>query len=120
MWQTFAPDGTTLTGSGTYLVNGLVRFELAPGAFNPAGIDNIGDKADARPGLAVLTVQYSDGSAGILVVSCHLVGTPDSVFEGITATKGFSDFWNRQAPVGGGTGANANRTVFHVVPGEED
>jgi hypothetical protein len=29
----------------------------------------------------------SDGSDGVLTVSCHLVGTSDAVFEGITATK---------------------------------
>ena len=57
-----------------------------------------------------MSIDYSDGSRGILVVSCHLAGTPDSVFEGITASKGFVDFWNREAPVDGRDG---NRTVFH-------
>ena len=62
-------------------------------------------------GLAVLRIQYSDGERGILVVSCHLAGTPDSVFEGITASKGFVDYFNSQAPI---PGVDANRTLFHV------
>ncbi len=68
-------------------------------------------------GLVVLSIAYDDdGSRGILVVSCHLVGTPDSVFEGITAPKGFVDFWNREAPAGG---VDANRTVFHILSTED-
>jgi len=107
---------TTARGgsSGTYRVTGLVRFEVAPGTF-PASVDAIGNAADFRSGLAVLRIEYSDGSHGILVVSCHGAGTPDSVFEGITASKDFVDFWSRVAPSGTPTGANANRTAFHVV-----
>ena len=100
----------TVCASGTYRVRRLVRFELAPGTPNPANTDQI-DEGQASAGLAVLSISYSDGDKGILVVSCHLVGTPDSVFEGITATKGIVDFWNREAPA---PGVNANRTVFHV------
>lgn len=118
-WQTFSGSSPcpcnstatgTPTGSGTYEVTGLVRWEVAPGT---PGLphDNIGDPADSRAGLAVLRVAYSDGSRGVLVVSCHLVGTPNSVFEGITASKGFADYWNREAPA---PGVDANRTVFHV------
>jgi len=33
------------------------------------------------------------------------------VFEGVTASKGFVSYWNRQAPV---DGVDANRTLFHV------
>ena len=62
-------------------------------------------------GLAVLRVAYSDGSQGTLTVSCQLNGTPTWVFEGITATKGIADFYNRVAPV---PGVDANRTVFHT------
>ncbi len=100
-------------GSGTYVVTGLVRWEEAPGTF-PATVDNIGDPADFRSGLAVLRIEYSDGSHGILVVSCHGAGTPNTVFEGITASKGFVDYWNRVPPSGTPTGANANRTAFHL------
>lgn len=111
---------TTASGSssGTYHVTGLVSFEQAPGTF-PGAADAIGSPADFRAGLAVLGIEYSDGSHGILVASCHGAGTPDSVFEGITASKDFADFWNRLAPSGTPTGANANRTSFHVVSDEE-
>ena len=112
---------TTARGgsSGTYRVTGLVSFEVAPGTF-PASVDAIGNAADFRSGLAVLRIEYSDGSHGILVVSCHGAGTPDSVFEGITASKDFVDFWSRVAPSGTPTGANANRTAFHVVNDDDE
>ena len=106
---------TTASGSssGTYDVTGLVRWEEAPGTF-PGTTDNIGSAANFRPGLAVLRIEYNDGSHGILVVSCHGAGTPNSVFEGVTASKDFVDFWQRVAPAGGPSGPNANRTSFHL------
>ncbi len=106
--------------SGTYRVTALVSWLVAPGTVpSPPLNDKItGHAEDARAGLAVLRVAYSDGSDGILVVSCHLpVGSPDSIFEGITASKGFVDFWNREGPTGGPSGANENRTQFHVLRG---
>ncbi len=108
-WNIF-PSAGDATG-GTYKVTGFVNFTLAPGTLPLALIDLIGNAADARAGLVVLRISYSDGSEGVLVVSCHLSGTPNSVFEGITVSKGFTDFWNRVAPV---DGVNTNRTVFHV------
>ncbi len=109
-WNSF-PSAGDATG-GTYKVTGFVSFTVAPGDFG-TGIDLIGNAADARAGLAVLRISYSDGSEGVLVISCHLPsGTPSSVLEGITASKGFVDYWNRVAPT---PGVNAgNRTVFHV------
>ena len=117
-WTTFNPSDT-LTGSGTYRVTGLVSFTLAPGT-PPLPNDNIGNRADNRAGLAILTIVYSDRSKGTLVVSCHLVGTSDAVFEGITATKGFVDYWNREAPPT--PPGDANRTTFHIIAenGDED
>jgi hypothetical protein len=110
-WATSGPSGTA---SGTFTVTGLVRFEVAPGSLPPAFVDNIGDSANTRSGLAILRVKYSDGSKGTLVVSCHQpVGSPSGIFEGITATKGFVGFHERVPPV---PGVNANRTLFHVVP----
>ncbi len=100
--------------AGTYIVTGLVRWEAAPGTF-PATADNIGNPGDFSPGLAVLRIEYSDGSHGILVLSCHGAGTPDTVFEGVTASKDFVDYWNRVPPSGTPTGPNANRTAFHFV-----
>jgi hypothetical protein len=111
-WTTFAPDGTTATGSGSYSVTGFVSFTLAPGT-PPLPHDNIGNLADNRAGLLIVGIHYADGSDGTLTVSCHLVGTPDSVFEGATATKGFVDYWNREAPPA--PPGNANRTTFHVL-----
>ena len=90
-WTTSSPTGA-VTGSGTYQVTDLVRFDLAPGA--------IGDPT-VHAGLAVLQIAYSDGEEGVLVVSCHLPGTPDSVAEGISATKGFVNYWRGFMSVGG-------------------
>ncbi len=109
-WKTFNSAGE-VTASGTYKVTGFVSFTVAPGALDPReDIDLIGNLADARAGLAVLSISYSDGSKGVLVISCRLGATP-SVFEGITASKGFTDFWNRVAPA---AAVDANRTLFHV------
>ncbi len=109
-WATSGPSGTA---SGTFTVTGLVKFTVAPGSLPPGVVDNISDPADARSGLVILNVKYSDGSRGTLTVSCTLpVGTPSGVFEGITATKGFVDFHDRLPPV---PGVDANRTQFHIV-----
>jgi len=111
-WTTRAPDGKTVTGSGSYKAIGFVTFTVGPGTA-PLPNDTIGKPADQRAGLLVLRIRYSDGSKGTLTVSCHLVGTPDSVFEGVTATKAFVDYWNRAAPPA--PPGNANRTNFHVL-----
>jgi hypothetical protein len=116
-WTIVTAGGSS---TGSYVVTGLVRWEQAPGTF-PASVDNIGNPGDFRPGLAVLRIKYSDGSHGILVVSCHGAGTPDTVFEGITASKDFVDYWNRVPPSGTPAGENANRTAFHLLKeGESD
>jgi len=100
--------------SGTYEVTGLVRWERAP--FPPGNpsmprIDLIDDGVPST-GLAVLRITYNDGERGILVVSCTgVTATPPNLFEGITASRGFVDYWNRVAPAGG---VDANRTLFHV------
>lgn len=109
-WATFDKNGVP-TGSGTYEVTGFVNFHVAPGT-PPLPHDNIGNLADNRAGLLVVQIAYDDGSDGVLVVSCHLVGTPDGVFEGITASKGFVDYRNPEAPV---PGVDGNRTTFHII-----
>ena len=111
-WTTYAPDGTTVTGNGTYRVQQLVRFDLAPG-FNTAGlIDNIpgatGDLSDNRAGLLFVRIAYSDGSKGVLVFSCGLDGSPASIFEGVTASKGYTDYWNSLPGL----------TLFHLLSQE--
>lgn len=115
-WETQNQVGVT-TGNGRYKVTGLVRWDVAPGTL-PLPNDNIGAREDARGGLVVLSIRYSDESRGILVVSCHLAGTPDSVFEGITASKGFVDYFNPELPPL--PPGDANRTVFHVVSDDDD
>jgi hypothetical protein len=110
-WTTYATNGTTVTGSGSYTVEGFVSFILAPGT-PPLPHDNIGNLADNRAGLLVLRIAYSHGSDGTLIVSCHLVGTSDAVFEGVTASKGYVDYWNRVAPV---ANVDGNRTTFHIL-----
>ncbi len=113
-WITFSPTGTE-TGRGTYQVTRLIRFELAPGTLvGTPVIDNITNKETARGGLAAFAIRYSDGTRGVLFVSCHLPsGAPAAVFEGVTASKGFVDFWSRVAPV---PMVDGNRTVFHSLP----
>ncbi len=76
-WQTFDPSGNA-TARGTYQVTGFVSFTVAPGTSRLPN-DNIGNIKDQRGGLLFVTIQYSDGSPGVLAVSCDLLGTPDSV-----------------------------------------
>ncbi len=110
----WATSGRSGTASGTFTVTGLVRFDVAPGSLPTGFVDNIGAPANTRSGLAILRIKYSDGSEGTLVVSCDQpVGSPSGLFEGITATKGYVDFWDRVPPV---PGVDANRTLFHVIP----
>jgi len=109
-WAVFAAGALTPSATGTYVVTGLVRWDLAPGTF-PARVDAVDDVTEAHGGLAVLRVEFSDGSHGVLTVSCHFNGTPDSVFVGVRVTKGYVDYWNGTVPIGG---VDANRTAFHV------
>ena len=101
----------TPSASGTYEVMGLVRFDEGPGTLVGSGLtDTIGDIEDASAGLAVLTIQYSDGDRGILVISCNFTG--DLVFEGVTASKGSADYWNREAAE---FSPGENLTEFHIA-----
>ncbi len=118
-WQTFDSLGNS-TGSGTYRVTRLVRFVLAPGSLSGT-IDDIAPISTIRAGLVEFAIQYLDSNGnpisgpngrGFLFVSCHLPGTPNSVFEGITATMGFTEFWSRVPPA---AGVDGNRTNFHLL-----
>ena len=113
-WITYAPNGTTVTGNGTYRVQQLVRFDVAPGVMTAGTVDNIpgakGDLTDNRAGLLFVRIAYSDGSKGVLVVSCQLDGSPAAIFEGITASKGYTDYWNPQ---------QGNITLFHILSQDE-
>ena len=115
-WETFSPGPNSLpTGSGTYKVTRLVRFTLAnctvPTCVSGfGGTDLVLPESQARAGLAVLEIKYSDESRGVLVVSCALNGTPPSVFEGIVASKDSVEFWN-QNPFN----PASNATIFHKI-----
>jgi|SRR5712691_3898172 len=111
-WQTFSSSNVP-TGSGTYEVTGLVRWDEAPGRGVRPQTDLIDPSDPQSPGLAILRIEYSDGSHGILVVSCIFARfDPAAIFEGITASKGFVDYWNRVHSV---PGVDANRTLFHIL-----
>jgi hypothetical protein len=120
-WVT-ATKGGTVTGRGTYRVTGLVSFDFAPGDFALTGlIDGIGNAADARAGLAVMRVGYSDGAKGTLVVVCSLgppAGTPANVIEGTTAIKGFVDYADPVFPTD--SSPLTGNTLFHVIHEREE
>lgn len=94
--------------AGTYEVDRFVGFVLAPGTIPVA--DCIGSVADTRAGRLTVSIVFSDGSEGVLELGCRLAGSPASVMEGITATKGFVTFWNHEEPA---AGVDGNRTLFH-------
>jgi hypothetical protein len=93
-------------------------------------VDAIGNLADTRAGLAVLTVHYSADVAhnipaenGILVVSCNIAG-PAPVIEGSTATKGVVDYADPFFPISAAQQNPAlfntyGNTLFHVMPNED-
>lgn len=110
-WSTFSPTGAEI-GTGRYEVSRLLAWERAPGQ-PPLPNDAIGDRSDESAGLVVLRIRYSDGSRGVLTVSCHLNQTTSAIFEGVTATKGPVDYWNKETPPT--PPADANRTIFHVM-----
>ena len=121
-WKTFAPGDGVVAGMGTYEVTELISWDEAAGTLPGILVDNIGDAADARAGLVYLSIEYSDGSQGVLVVSCRLGGgpgpaSPPEIMEGITASKGTVIFWDRQAAV---PVPSDNLTVFHIVPDDDD
>ncbi len=110
-WRTFDAAGAS-TASGTYEVKELVRFEFASfQSPTPVFVDNVGDVNERANGTAVLRIEYSDGSQGVLTVGCHGPAAPPGIFEGIATTKGFKTYYAVQAPV---AGVDANRTIFHV------
>jgi hypothetical protein len=101
------------SGSGDFTVTELLSWVVAPGTFPPGlTCDAIGDPADIRAGLAKLRVSYSNGETGVLTISCHLFGTPDCVYEGITTTMRYEDFTFPEPPA---PGVDANRNAFHIV-----
>lgn len=109
-WETFSgcPAACVSTGSGTYTVTSLVRWEFDTFQLLVLN-DLIGP--NAANGTAVLQIRYSDGSKGTLGIGCHGPGASDGIVEGVIATKGFETYWDAAVPV---AGVNENRTVFHI------
>jgi hypothetical protein len=101
------------TGGGTYRVTELLYWEGAPGMPNPNGIDRIGPIEAFRAGLALFRVAYADGQAGVLVVSCRILGSPSTMFEGVIASRGAGFYWNRGEPKTLPQ-PSANFTAFHA------
>ncbi len=95
-WETRDASGA-MTGSGNYTVIGLVRWERA--------LASVPSIPGSTAGLAILRVEYDDGSAGTLTISCRISNAEPGRFEGVTASKGFVDFWNRVT----------SPTLFHVL-----
>jgi hypothetical protein len=119
-WTITASNSACFPGSGTFKVTELLEWTTAGGT-PPLPCDNIGPHPTS--GLATLRVRYSNGKTGTLTISCHFVGSPNCVFEGITATMDYEDFWNREAPVGAPGTSNfveGNRTNFHFIDNNED
>jgi hypothetical protein len=83
-WET-RDASSAVTGNGDYRVTGLVRWERA--------LASVPSIPGSTAGLAVLRVEYDDGSAGTLTISCRITGAQPGRFEGVTASKGFVDFW---------------------------
>jgi hypothetical protein len=107
-WET--SSDSTQTGSGTYVVKGLASWEFAN--LQTGDLIDLIDEGARANGNAVLRIQYSDGSTGILGIGCHGPGAPDGIEEGVIATKGFVTYWTGQTPL---PGVDANRTNFHLI-----
>jgi len=109
-WETFSgcPAACVSTGKGTYWVTRLVSWQ-----FDKLQLAILNDliAPDAANGNAVLLIQYSDGSQGILGIGCHGPGARAGIVEGVIASKGFVTYWDAAAPV---DGVNENRTSFHI------
>jgi hypothetical protein len=112
---TITAGSETPPGSGTYKVVRFVSFEPAPGTIPIA--DCIGDAEDAHAGRLTVAIRFDDHSEGVLEIGCRLAGSPGSIMEGITATKGFVTFWNHEEPE---PGVDGNRTLFHVLRRRDD
>jgi len=90
-WATLDDSGTNSTGSGTYAVTGGVGFKVVPGNTPAAGtIDSIGSTDDSRSAFLSYGSVIRTGEEGVLTSQLPCGGTaPETIFEGITATKGF-------------------------------
>jgi hypothetical protein len=126
---TFSPwDPTDVTGGGDYMIRNLKGDVVDSGSYTvtalvswtldspqlPATVNNVTNTSpeDFRNGLAIFLVAYSDGSKGILIVSCAGPGATENPYEGISVIKGLVHYQVPDAPV---ANVDANRTVFVVL-----
>ena len=128
---TFSPwDPTDVTGGGDYTIRNLKGDVVDSGSYTvtalvswvldslspspPVVVNNVTNTSaeDFLNGLAIFRIAYTDGSKGILVVSCAGPGATDKPYEGISVIKGLVHF---QVPVAPVANVDANRTVFVVV-----
>ena len=102
-------------GSGTYKATELISWKFgSPQTLLIGGFpvtDNTGDTTKRANGTAVLRIEFSDGTSGVLTVGCHGPGAPAGIFEGIATTKGYTTFYNVPVPP---ANVNTGRTLFHV------
>ncbi len=108
-WQT-RNSANVVTGSGTYTVEELVRWEFDNFQTNVGFVDNI-DQGRGANGNAVLRISFSDGSQGVLTIGCHGPGADPGIFEGVATTKAYKTYYDVQPPT---PGVDGNRTTFHV------
>jgi hypothetical protein len=97
-------DPRCFRGSGKYRVIELLSWHPAPGGTLPIP-DNTNDKGSVSAGLVTLRLLFDNGHRGTLTVSCDLPGAPGCMFEGITASMVYEDFWNHD---------KGGFTLFHV------
>jgi hypothetical protein len=111
-------DPHCFMGSGTYRVTELLSWIPTAGHVALTGLsDCIDEPENSSSGLAKFRVRYSNGTHGVLTVSCDLPPAPACIFEGITASMDWEDFYNRDSPA---PGVDKNRTVFHFLESRED
>lgn len=87
----FPFEGTVLA-SGRFTATELIHFQLAPGRAASDTIDTIGAAENLRPGLAILRIQFSDGSQGTLTIQTRLAGTPLSTTNQVHVVKGAVEY----------------------------
>src|SRR5262249_50232693 len=103
-------DSTDVTGGGDYTISKLQGKVVGTGSFPvtslvywaldalspspPVQVNNITNTSaeDFRNGMAIFRIAYTDGSKGILVVSCAGPGATDRPYEGISIIKGVVHF----------------------------
>lgn len=107
-WET--SGGGLPTQSGTYWVTRLANWQFA-NFQSPGLVDLIGNTDERANGNAILLIQYSDGSSGMLGIGCHGPGAPNGIVEGVIATKNYVTYWDAEPPT---PADDKNRTLFHV------